>query len=339
MGVFPAPVGTIASRLYDPSAVALPAAAVPESFDVYTIWNNFVTESAHPALVAGAREGVHAIHTRSIDAWVRITFVNVVLAVTSIESRSTRAGIRIDAVQACSPVLTRVGGAFVDIDFAVVARVAGGAGTSVVIDAIGTHAVVLTRIRGAFVDIDLAVTSIETRSTRASIRVVAVCACSSVLTRARGTIVNIALAVASIKTRSTRAGMGIDAILACSPVLTRAGGTIVDVFVAQGACPALVAYTFIGICTVHALAIDTIVFGAVINASHREWGEGAFGISSLRGLLPCFGEGLIEELVAIGVRDVVGIVGDGHYKVMSRNPGLVEGVGRIFGSRTFLNDS
>ena len=46
----------------------------------------------------------------------------------------------------------------------------------------------------------------------------------------------------------------------------------------------------------------------MINARHREWGEGAFGISSLRGLLPCFGEGLIEELVAIGVRDVVGIV-------------------------------
>ena len=101
----------------------------------------------------------------------------------------------------------------------------------------------------------------------------------------------------------------------------------------------MVAYTFIGICTVDAQAIDTIVFGAVIDTRYREWGEGAFGISSLRGLLPCFGEGLIEELVAIGVRDVVRIVGDGHYKVMSRNPGLVEGVGRIFGSRTFLNDS
>ena len=101
----------------------------------------------------------------------------------------------------------------------------------------------------------------------------------------------------------------------------------------------MVAYTFIGICTVDALAIDAIVFGAVIDTRYREWNEGAFGVSSLRGLLPCFGEGLIEELVAIGVRDVVRIVGDGHYKVMSRNPGLVEGVGRIFGSRTFLNDS
>ena len=93
MGMFPAPVGSIASKLYDPSAVALPAAAVQESFDVYTIWNNFVTESAHPALVAGAREGVHAIRTRSIDAWVRITFVDVVLAVVSIKTKSTRAGM------------------------------------------------------------------------------------------------------------------------------------------------------------------------------------------------------------------------------------------------------
>ena len=338
MGMLPAPVGSIAPRLYDPSAVALPAVAVKESIDVYAIWNNDVTKSAHPAFVARAREGVHTIRTRSIDAWVRIAFVNVVLAVVSIKTRSTRAGMGIDAILACSPVLTRVGGAFVDIDFTVASRVASGAGTSVVIDAIGAHTVVLARIRGAFVDIDLAVTSIETRSTRAGIRVVAVCACSSVLTRARSTIVNIVLAVNSIETRSTRAGVRIDAVQACSPVLTRAGGTIIDVFVAQGACPALVANAFIGFCTVDALAINAIVCGAVINTRHREWAEGAFWISSLRGLLPCFGEGLIEELVAIGVRDVVGTVGHGHHKAMSRNPGLVEGVGWIFGSRAFLND-
>jgi len=76
----------------------------------------------------------------------------------------------------------------------------------------------------------------------------------------------------------------------------------------------------------------------VINTRCREWGEGAFGISSLRGLLPCFGEGLIKDLVAIGV-GVVATIGDGHYKVMSRNPGLVARVGRIFGSWTLLNNS
>jgi hypothetical protein len=101
----------------------------------------------------------------------------------------------------------------------------------------------------------------------------------------------------------------------------------------------LVAYTFIGICTVEALAVDAIVRGAVINTRCSEWREGAFGISSLRGLLPCLGEGLIKELVAIGVRVVVWVIGDRHDKIMSRNPGLVARVRRIFGSRTFLNNS
>lgn len=130
----------------------------------------------------------------------------------------------------------------------------------------------MARVGGAFVDIDLAVVSIEASSTRAGIRIDAIQTCASVLAWVGGTIVNIILAIVSIKTRSTRAGMGIDAVLACAPILARAGGTIIDVLVAQGACPALVAYAFVGFCTVDALAIAAIVCGAVINTRYFEWG-------------------------------------------------------------------
>ena len=159
MGMLPAPVGSIASRLYDPSAVALPAVAVKESIDVYTIWNNDVTKSAHPTLVTGACEGVHTIRTRSIDAWVRIAFVNVVLAVVSIKTRSTRAGMGINAILACSSVQTRVGGAFVDIDLALFALVAVDADAAEVVEAVDALAIVFAGPRVAVVWVDAAVSA------------------------------------------------------------------------------------------------------------------------------------------------------------------------------------
>ena len=172
---------------------------------------------------------VSPVVSEDLDGHIDASWVdNLGLAIGTLKTGRTVAGVAIDTVVTSTTVQTRIRRTIIDVDLAAISRVPVKAGTSEAVDSIGTAAAVQTRIGRTFIDVGLAIATSEARLTRAGVGIDAVGANAIVLTGVGRTIVGIDLTGGPFEAGADAvAGKSVDSIDADAAVLAARRSTIV----------------------------------------------------------------------------------------------------------------